>query len=303
VRGNEVNSPRPLRLFRAVVLDAYQTRQADARHQVVELDRRLAQLDKRKARLEEAYLYEQAIDRDSYVRHSDRLSEERALLQLGRHDAEIEGLDVEALLNYAEYLALNPGRLWQEAGREQKARLQAFLVPSGITWDGERFGTIASGLFFSRLVADSSNRLELAPPSRPHLEASAPSCESSTPSVVQPRRERRNRPCRTASCGSGLDRTPVPLPERGGRPAHQPCGPLRGAEKGPTALQRAPAAMREADQPHGTRRTWAAQDRGRAGTREGGDLRVASPSRAGARPLTGLRAHGSVRPWPSSGTP
>jgi hypothetical protein len=130
---------------------------------LVELDRRLAQLDKRKARLEEACLYEQAIDRDAYVRHSDRLSEERALLRWGRHDAEIEGLDAEALLNYAEYLALNPGRLWQEAGPEQKARLQAFLVPSGITWDGERFGTIASGLFFSRLAADSSNRVELAP--------------------------------------------------------------------------------------------------------------------------------------------
>jgi len=51
------------------VLDAYQTRQADAQHQVVEFDRRLAQLDKRKARLEEAYVYEQAIDRDTYTRH------------------------------------------------------------------------------------------------------------------------------------------------------------------------------------------------------------------------------------------
>jgi site-specific DNA recombinase len=152
-----------LRLFRAVVLDAYQTRQDDARHQVVELDRRLAQLDKRKVRLEEAYLYEQAIDRDTYTRHSDRLSEERALLQLGRHEAELDGLDVETLLNYAEYLALDPARLWQEAGPEQKARLQAFLVPSGLTWDGERFGTVASGLFFSRLAGDSSSGGGMAP--------------------------------------------------------------------------------------------------------------------------------------------
>jgi hypothetical protein len=88
----------------------------DAQHQLVELDRRPAHLDKRKAWLEEAYLYEQAIDRDTYTRHSDRLSEERSLLQLGRHDAEIDGLDVETLLNYAEYHALNPGRSWQEAG-------------------------------------------------------------------------------------------------------------------------------------------------------------------------------------------
>jgi hypothetical protein len=64
------------------------------------------------------------------------------------------------LLNYAEYLALNPARLWQEAGPEQKARLQVFLVPSGLTWDSERFGTVESGLFFSRLARDSSSRGE-----------------------------------------------------------------------------------------------------------------------------------------------
>lgn len=149
-------APEFMRLFKAVVLDAYQTRQEDARRVVADLDRRLAQIDKRKARLEEAYLYEGAIDRDSYIRHSDRLSEERALALLGRHDAEIDGLDVEALLGYAEFMAMNPGRLWQEAGPEQKARLQAFMVPSGLTWDGERVGTVATGLFFSRLSVDSS---------------------------------------------------------------------------------------------------------------------------------------------------
>ena len=58
-------------------------------------------------------------------------------------------------MNYAEYLALNPARLWQEAGPEQKARLQAFMVPSGLTWDGERIGTVVNGLFFSRLVEES----------------------------------------------------------------------------------------------------------------------------------------------------
>jgi hypothetical protein len=79
--------------------------------------------------LEEAYLYEHAIDRDAHVRPSGRLSEERALALLGRHDAELGGLDVE---------------------------VQAFLVPTGLTWDGERFGTVATGLFFSRLAVDSS---------------------------------------------------------------------------------------------------------------------------------------------------
>jgi hypothetical protein len=144
------HAPEPefLRLFRAVVLDAYRTRQADARRQVLETKRRLAQIEKRKARLEEAYLYEQALDRASYMRHSDRVSEERALALLSRHEAEVDGLDVEAILNYAEFLALNPGRLWDEADPDQKARLQAFLVPSGVIWNGEQVGAIVTGLFF-----------------------------------------------------------------------------------------------------------------------------------------------------------
>jgi hypothetical protein len=62
-----------VRLFKAVVLDAYPMQQHDSKRQ------------------------------------------ERALAQLSRHDAELDGLDVEALVNYVEYLALNPGRLWQEA--------------------------------------------------------------------------------------------------------------------------------------------------------------------------------------------
>jgi hypothetical protein len=68
---------------------------------------------------------------------------------LTRHEAEVDGLDVEAVLNYAEFLAMNPARLCQDATPEKKARLQAFLVPSGLTWDGERFGT-ATPVCFSR---------------------------------------------------------------------------------------------------------------------------------------------------------
>ena len=38
----------------------------------------------------------------------------------------------------------------------QKTKLQAFLVPTGLTWDGKRVGTVTSGLFFSRLTGELS---------------------------------------------------------------------------------------------------------------------------------------------------
>jgi len=64
-------------------------------------------------------------------------------------------LDMDALLNYAEFMAMSPGRLWEGAGWEQEARLQVFLVPTGLTWNGERVGTLPTGLLFSRLGESS----------------------------------------------------------------------------------------------------------------------------------------------------
>jgi hypothetical protein len=96
---------------------------------VADVDRRLAQLDKRRARLEEAYVLDGAIDREAYTGLSDRLSEERALALLGRHEAELEDFDVETLMNYAESMALNPGRLWQEAGTEEKGLARRSWFP------------------------------------------------------------------------------------------------------------------------------------------------------------------------------
>ena len=148
-------TPEFMKLFRAVVLDVWRNRHDAARKLAGKQDRRVRELERRKARLEEAFLYEDTIDRATYQKHSDRLSEERALALMEKHDHELEGLDVEALLNYAEFVAANPGRLWQEASPEQRRRLQTFLVPTGVTWDGERIGTGVTGLFFSRLRAVS----------------------------------------------------------------------------------------------------------------------------------------------------
>ena len=39
-----------------------------------------------------------------------------------KHDHELEGLDVGALLNYAEFVAENPARLWQEASPDLPPR-------------------------------------------------------------------------------------------------------------------------------------------------------------------------------------
>jgi hypothetical protein len=45
----------------------------------------------------------------------------------------------------------SPRRKWDAAGVEQKHRLQTFVVPTGLEWDGERSGTVTTGWFYSQL--------------------------------------------------------------------------------------------------------------------------------------------------------
>jgi len=144
--------PAYLRLFRAIVLDVWEKRHQEAAAETETLERRAAELEQRKARLIQAYVYDQVLDRQAYERERDRLGEERAVLGLRQEDAAAAALDVEAVLTYAESLALNVGRMWQQASPENRLRLQRFVFPAGLMRakdGGLRTGVVAS--FFSEL--------------------------------------------------------------------------------------------------------------------------------------------------------
>src|SRR5690349_4931249 len=75
-------------------------------------------------RLEEAFIYERAIDWPSYERQRDKLDEEAPVVEMTLNDARLDELDVEAVLGFAEHLLLNVARMWTEASLDQKQRLQ-----------------------------------------------------------------------------------------------------------------------------------------------------------------------------------
>ena len=81
---------------------------------------RIKSLSDRKDRLVEAFLYERAVDRETYQRQLDKLNEAIALAEMELQDARIEELDVEAVLGFAEFVLLNSGWLWIESSLEQK---------------------------------------------------------------------------------------------------------------------------------------------------------------------------------------
>lgn len=56
-------------------------------------------------RLDEAFLYERSIDIDTYDRHAEKLRQELALARMDRHASELDELDVERILAFAERVA------------------------------------------------------------------------------------------------------------------------------------------------------------------------------------------------------
>jgi hypothetical protein len=84
-----------------------------------------ARLDK----LDEAFLFEKTIDFDTYERHRDRLREQLTLAQIDRHTGELDELDVEGILAFAERVLPRASDLWIQASLDQRQCLQTLFFP------------------------------------------------------------------------------------------------------------------------------------------------------------------------------
>ena len=107
---------------------------------------------------------EGAVDQATYERQRDKLREDVALAKLELHEAELEEMDVEGVLAFAEHLLTNAARLWMEASLDQKQRLQTVFFPAGLQFDGERFGTAVTCLAFKQLGPDEAVKDGMASP-------------------------------------------------------------------------------------------------------------------------------------------
>ena len=101
-------------------------------------------------RLDEAFLFERSIDIDTYDRHAEKLREELTLAR--SHSGQLEELDVEGILAFAERIPRRAPDLWVQASLDQRQRFQQLFFPDGIAFDGNRFiGTGATAPAFSYL--------------------------------------------------------------------------------------------------------------------------------------------------------
>ena len=95
-------------------------------------------------RLDEAFLYSESIDLDTYSRQRDRLREELTFSKIDHHTEAVDELDVEGILAFAERILPRASDLWVQASLDYKQRLQQLFFPEGITYDGNRFNRTAA---------------------------------------------------------------------------------------------------------------------------------------------------------------
>src|ERR1017187_7615337 len=109
-------------LFHKIVVDQWEEKQDCTINLLAACQRQIKELGDRKQNLLDAFVYQKAIDKESYEQQRDKLEEEITLAKLRLKDAQLDEVDVEAILNFAETFLLNTARIWMEMSLEQRQR-------------------------------------------------------------------------------------------------------------------------------------------------------------------------------------
>ena len=113
------------------------------REEIATAERAAKAIQEKPDRLDEAFLFERSIDIDAYDRHAEKLRQELTLLWMDRHSSELDELDVEGILAFAERVLPRAADLWVQASLDQRQRFQQLFFPDGIAFGGNGFGRTA----------------------------------------------------------------------------------------------------------------------------------------------------------------
>jgi site-specific DNA recombinase len=142
-------TPGYMRLVKDRVLYVWEQECAAARNRTAEQERRLKAVRLKLDRLDEAFLYSESIDVETYGRQRDKLREELTFSKIDYHTDAVEELDVQGILAFAERILPRASDLWVQASLDYRQRLQELFFPEGIAYDGLRFNrtTVTAPLF------------------------------------------------------------------------------------------------------------------------------------------------------------
>ena len=117
-------TPGYMRLLKESVLQIWKVRKAAVREELANAERAAKAIQDKLDRLDEAFLFERSIDIETYDRHAEKLREELTLVRIDRHTGQLDELDVEGILAFAECALPRAADLWVQASLEQRQRFQ-----------------------------------------------------------------------------------------------------------------------------------------------------------------------------------
>ena len=123
--------------YKESVLQIWKARKAAVREEIANAERAARAIQDKLDRLDEAFLFERSIDIETYDRHAEKLREELTLARMDRHSGQLDELDVEGILAFAERVLPRAADLWVQASLEQRQRFQQLFFPDGIAFDGK----------------------------------------------------------------------------------------------------------------------------------------------------------------------
>jgi site-specific DNA recombinase len=129
-------TPGYMRLVTETVLGAWEQHKAMTKTEAQNATRTVSVIQAKLDKLDDAYLFEERIDRDTYERQRDRLREEMTIAQMVKHSSDLDEMDVEGILAFAERVLPRASDIWIQASLAQRQQLQKLFFPEGIAFDG-----------------------------------------------------------------------------------------------------------------------------------------------------------------------
>lgn len=131
--------PRPAlaALWKASILDAWQTRHVEIRQHNRALRRQVDTLQDRKDQIVDL-LMDGVIDPETYQRKVGKLDDELTTARIREAETAIEELDVEGAVLYGLQLLKRADKIWLDASIDQRQRMQQVIFPKGLIFSKEK---------------------------------------------------------------------------------------------------------------------------------------------------------------------
>jgi site-specific DNA recombinase len=150
-------------LLREVVTELWKDAQSASFDRATLLRTRVSDLADKKNRIFDLFA-ERKIAESAYLDQTGRVDADLTDASRELNRLELEPLDVPALLAYAERVLSRVDLLWTRGTTAEKQRLQAAVLPDGVSYANGTLGTGETSMVLSLLAAKSAGESRMASP-------------------------------------------------------------------------------------------------------------------------------------------